>query len=266
MAGPCPGHLDSWGKPCEPSAPTHADSSMAPNETPPDKSRWSGFVRGMRLGLPVAPGIMAFGVVVGAAAARQGLTFVQSLAMNFLVCSGIAQLVALEIWPAVVTWGAVLTVAVLAAVVGARLFLMSVSLRPWLGQRPAWQAYSALFFLTDATWLIAMRYRAEGGSDAAVYFGAASAIMAAWLVATGAGYFVGSFITDPTKYGLDLVMPAFFAAMLVPLWSGPRRAWGWAVAGIVAVAVERLVPGWWFIAAGSIVGAVVGGYLDGQHE
>ena len=240
---------------------------MAPIETPPDKFHWSGFVPGMRLGLPVAPGIMAFGVVVGAAAARQGLTFVQSLAMNFLVCSGIAQLVALEIWPAVVTWGAVLTVAVLAAVVGARLFLMSVSMRPWLGQRPAWQAYSALFFLTDATWLIAMRYRAEGGSDVSVYFGAASAIMAAWLVATGAGYFVGSFITDPTKYGLDLVMPTFFAAMLVPLWTGPRRrAWGWAVAGIVAVAVERLVPGWWFIAAGSIVGAVVGGYLDEQHE
>src|SRR5215475_4855481 len=91
-------------------------------------------------------------------------------------------------------------------------------------------------------------------------------IMAAWLVATGAGYFVGSFITDPMKYGLDLVMPAFFAAMLVPLWTGPRRAWGWAGVGIVAVAVERLVPGWWFIAAGSIVGAVVGGYLDGQHE
>jgi predicted branched-subunit amino acid permease len=62
-------------------------------------------------------------------------------------------------------------------------------------------------------------------------------------------------------------MPAFFAAMLVPLWwTGPRRAWGWAVAGIVAVAVERLVPGWWFIVAGSIVGAVVGGYLDEQHE
>jgi membrane protein implicated in regulation of membrane protease activity len=54
--------------------------------------------------------------------------------------------------------------------------------------------------------------------------------------------------------------------MLVPLWTGPRRAWGWAIAGIVAVAVERLVPGWWFIVAGSIVGAVAGGYLDEQHE
>lgn len=61
-------------------------------------------------------------------------------------------------------------------------------------------------------------------------------------------------------------MPAFFAAMLVPLWTGSRRAWGWAVAGIVAVAVERLVPGWWFIAAGSIVGAVAGGYLDEPNE
>jgi predicted branched-subunit amino acid permease len=112
---------------------------------PPDKSRWSGFILRMRLGLPVAPGIMAFGLVVGAAAARQGLTFLQSLAMNFLVCSGIAQLVALEIWPAVVTWGAVLTVAVLAAVVGARLFLMSVSMRPWFGQRPATGLLGAVF-------------------------------------------------------------------------------------------------------------------------
>src|SRR5215475_16048116 len=156
---------------------------MTSVEMPPDKSHWSGFIRGMRLGLPVAPGIMAFGVVVGAAAARQGLSFFQSLAMNFFVCSGIAQLVALEIWPSILTWSAVVTVALLAAVIGARLFLMSVAMRPWLEQRPAWQAYAALFFLTDASWLIAMRYRAEGGADIAVYFGAATAIMAGWLAA-----------------------------------------------------------------------------------
>jgi len=29
---------------------------------------------------------------------------------------------------------------------------------------------------------------------------------------------------------------------------------------------ERLIPGWWFIVAGSIVGAVAGGYLDEQTE
>ena len=132
-------------------------SAMTASEPLPAKSVWSGFRLGMRLGLPVVPGIMAFGLVVGAAAARQGLSFVQSMAMNFLVCSGIAQLVALEIWPAVLSWGVIITIALLTAVVGARLFLMSVAMRPWFGQLPAWQAYAGLFFLTDATWLIAMR-------------------------------------------------------------------------------------------------------------
>jgi predicted branched-subunit amino acid permease len=209
---------------------------------------------------------MAFGLVVGAAAARQGLSFLQSMAMNFLVCSGIAQLVVLEIWPHILTWSVIVTIILLTAVVGARLFLMSVAMRSWFGRVPAWQAYAGLFFLTDATWLIAMRYRAEGGGDTAVYFGAATAIMAAWLAATGIGYFLGGFIVDPARYGFDLVMPAFFAAMLVPLWAGARRAWGWIIGGIVAVAVERLAPGWWFIVAGSITGAVAGGLLDEQVE
>ena len=158
---------------------------------------------------------------------------------------------------------AAIGVAIFAAVIGARLFLMSVAMRPWLGQRPAWQAYTALFFLTDATWLIAMRYRAEGGRDIAVYFGAVTAIMAGWLAATSIGYFLGGFLVDPARYGLDLVMPTFFAAMLVPLWAGARRACGWIVAGIVAVVVEGLVPGWWF--AGSITGAIAGGYFDEQN-
>jgi predicted branched-subunit amino acid permease len=62
--------------------------------------------------------------------------YFQSLAMNFFVCSGIAQLVALEIWPSVLTWSAVVTVTLLAAVIGARLVLISVAMRlprdtPW---------------------------------------------------------------------------------------------------------------------------------------
>lgn len=221
---------------------------------------------GLRLGLPVTPGIMAFGLVVGAAAARQGLSFLQSLTMNFLVCSGIAQLVVLETWPPVLTWSVIVTITLLTAVIGARLFLMSVAMRPWFGQLPGWQAYAGLFFLTDATWLIAMRYRADGGADAAVYFGAATVIMAGWLASTAIGYLAGGLISNPARYGFDLVMPAFFAAMLVPLWAGPRRASGWIIGGVVAVAVEHLVPGWWFIVAGAIAGAVAGGYLDEPEE
>ena len=87
--------------------------------------------------------------------------------------------------------------------------------------------------------------------------------MAGWLAGpTVAGYFLGASIGDPHRFGLDLVMPAFFAAMLVPLWQGPRRAVGWIVAGVVAVVVAAPRAGCWFILAGALAGALAGGYLD----
>jgi predicted branched-subunit amino acid permease len=222
----------------------------------------AGFRHGLRLGLPVTPGVIVFGLIVGAVAERQGLSFFQNLAMNLFVFSGVAQLVALEAWPQVFTWGAIATLALIAAMVGARLFLMSVSMRPWFGQLPPWQSYPGLYLLTDASWLIAMRYHGEGGRDPAAYYGAAIIITLGWILGCVIGYFLGGFVVEPKKYGLDLVLPVFFAAMLVPLWAGPRRAIGWAVAGAVAVTVERLVPGWWFIIAGALCGALAGGFLD----
>jgi predicted branched-subunit amino acid permease len=62
------------------------------------------------------------------------------------------------------------------------------------------------------------------------------------------------------------VLPVFFAAMLVPLWSGARRAIGWGVAGIVAVAAQEVLPGYWFIIIGAVSGALVGGLLDESRK
>ena len=54
--------------------------------------------------------------------------------------------------------------------------------------------------------------------------------------------------------------------MLIPLWqNAPRRAKraiGWIVAGVVALAVEHLVPGWWFIIAGAVAGAIAEGFAS----
>src|SRR3569833_1226996 len=125
---------------------------MSTFDSATDKPHWSwqGVWVGFRRGLPVAPGIMVFGLVVGAAAARHGISGIENFAMNLLICSGIAQLAALEIWPSTMTWAAVASLSLLAAVIGARMFLMSVSMRPWFGQLPKWQAYLGLFFLAAA--------------------------------------------------------------------------------------------------------------------
>jgi predicted branched-subunit amino acid permease len=140
--------------------------------------------------------------------------------------------------------------------------LMGTSLRPWFGRLPAWQTYPALFFFNDTSWLIATRYHAEGGRDAGVYLGSTALIVVGWMLAVWLGYVLGGFVADPARYGLDMVMPVFFAAMLVPLWKGRRRASGWVVAAVVALLVQHFVPGWWFIIAGSLAGAFAGAFLD----
>lgn len=236
---------------------THPDESARA----PHLSR-AGFEFGAQLALPVLPGMIAFGLAVGATAARKGFSFLDNFLMNLFVYAGMSQLVVMESWPERFSALALAGLALLCATVNARMLLMSASLQPWLRGLPHWQIYPGLHILTDPSWLIAMRYRAERGTDAGVFFGASTVLAFAWMGAIMAGYLAGALIADPRRYGIDLVMPIFFAAMLIPLWAGARRSIAWLVAGAVALLVQHLVGGWWFIVAGAIAGSIAGGFLD----
>src|SRR5689334_21119918 len=61
---------------CKAMTSDYSDQSASPRWTLP------GFNLGMRLALPVLPGMMAFGLAVGATAARKGLGFTDNLLMN----------------------------------------------------------------------------------------------------------------------------------------------------------------------------------------
>jgi predicted branched-subunit amino acid permease len=107
-----------------------------------------------------------------------------------------------------------------------------------------------------------MRYRDHGGADATFYLGGGIVLYFTWMVAAVPGFLLAEQLTDPRKYGVDLVMPAFYAAMLVPAWKGPRRAIPWVVSGVVALIVHWLAAGWWFIIAGALSGAITAGFMD----
>lgn len=236
--------------------------TTSPEHIAPPPWTLAGFHLGARLALPIMPAMMAFGLAVGATAARKGLSFVDNLLMNAFVYAGMSQLIAMEAWPEQFTTGALVALIVLCVTVNARMLLMSAALYPWLGTSSPWRIYPTLHVLTDPSWLIAMRYRAGGGSDPGVFLGSSVVLATAWIAATGLGHVGGMLIADPRRYGIDLVMPIFFAAMLIPLWRGGRRAIPWAVAGATAVAVQQLAGGWWFIVAGAVAGSVVGGLID----
>src|SRR5262245_2663630 len=223
---------------------------------------FAGFRLGAMMALPIIPGMLAFGLAVAATPARKGMGFIDHLLMNLFVYAGMSQLVALDAWPERFGAATVASLAILCAIINARLLLMSATLQPWLGGLPRWQIYPSLHLLTDPGWLIAMRYRADGGSDVGIYYGSSIVLFLTWIAAIVAGYLMGGLVADPSRFGIDLVMPIFFAAMLVPLWRGARRGIAWLVAGAVSLVVYYALGGWWFVVAGAIAGSVAGGFLD----
>ena len=240
---------------------------MSPDpNTPPAVQEAPITAAGMMLGLRkvsvLMPGIVVFAVTFGAAAAAKGLSFFEAMLMSGFVYAGVAQLVSLELWRPEWSWGAIAGIAVVTATVNARMVLQGASLQPWFAKYPKTLNAFHLFFFTDASWLIGTRYQAEGGRDLGVLVGAGLGLWLVWVIATGGGYTLGALVSDPRRYGIDLVMPIFFAAMIVPLWRGKRGMVPWVVAGLVALVTARLVDGYAFIIVGSLAGAITGAFRD----
>jgi predicted branched-subunit amino acid permease len=222
----------------------------------------SGCLRGARHTLPLLPGIVVFAGAFGAAAVQKGLSLGQALGLSAFVFAGASQMVALELWREAWTPAATLAIVALTGVINARMILMGAAIQPWLSTQPVLRTALNLFFLTDANWLIGVRHRAEGGRDVGVLFGAGVTLWVVWVLATLPGYLVGALVADPQRFGLDLVMPIFFAAMLVPFWKGWRPARPWAIAGAVALLVHAVTPGYAFIIVGALAGAAAGAVLE----
>lgn len=226
----------------------------------------AGCLLGARLTLPVLPGVIAFAAAFGTVAVQKQLSLAETVFMSFIVLAGASQMVALELWRepiglplAAAIWGVV-------GAVNLRLVLMGAALRPWLGTVPAGRIYPALFVLTDSNWVIALRHHAEGGRDWGVLVGSGLTLWVVWTAATLPGYLFGALVDDPKRWALDLVMPAFFVTMLVPLWRGPVRSAPWLVSAAVASATWALVPGYWFIVTGALAGSLTGALAPVEGE
>lgn len=219
---------------------------------------------GLLRALPLLPGTAMLGAAVTALAAQKGLTLGEAVVMNTFVYSATAQFLAAEAWIHPMTLNGVVTLAALTLVANMRYVLVGASLRPLFGGLPGWQVYPLLCITADSSWLITIRAHAEGRRDAGVFAAACVSIWLAWVVAAVPGYMFGAWIANPRAVGLDLVMPAFFVALLVPLWRGWRAAISWAIAGLVALAASMYLPGWWFLILGAVAGSAAAGFVDDE--
>lgn len=241
---------------------------MSPPDSKPDSMaadpKWTltAFREGAVSVLPFLPGLAAFAMAYGAIAARKGFTFFEALLMTGTVFAGVVQMIVLESWPEIFTVSAIAGIVALTALLNARYIMIGATMRPLLGGEPASKVYPTLFFLVEPAWIVSLRYHANGGRDPAYFLGAGVALYINWIVTTIPGYLAGASVGNPQSFGLDLVMPAFFVAMLVPMWRGVRRSWNIIVGAAVAIITVYAFGGFWYVLAGAIAGAIAGAFND----
>ncbi|MCC6467845.1 MAG: AzlC family ABC transporter permease [Alphaproteobacteria bacterium] len=215
---------------------------------------WRGFRAGLRgAGTPAAGGFV-FGVAFGLLASQVGLSLGTAVLMSMMVYSGTAQFVSLQAWGDPIPVAAICG-AILAA--NARYILLGASVRPWFSGVSWTKAYPSLFLLSEANWAPTLRERLEGRLDGAYMVGCGVVLYVSWTAATALGHALGRAISDPRALGLDFVLPAFFIVVAVAVWRGRRDVLPLLVAVAVALAVDRFVPGHWYILAGGLAGSAV---------
>ena len=237
---------------------------MTPPEQPHPAPRWTfaAFRSGAIAMLPFVPGITGFAMAYGTVAARKGMTLFEALLMSATVFAGVVQMVVLDSWPGTLSFAAIVGILALAALVNARYLMIGATLRPLFGGEPARKVYPTLFFLVEPNWLMSLRYYSKGGRDPAHMLGGGVAMYLTWVTMAVPGFIAGAAVGNPKQFGIDLVMPAFFVAILVPLWRGPRRSYGLIVGGLAAFATDFLFGGFWYLIVGALAGCLAGVFND----
>lgn len=205
------------------------DSRAAP--TPDvEEASWR---EGLKEGMPTLFGIGAWGLVVGIAMVKTGLTVPQALAMTLLVFAGSAQLASL---PLILAGAPIWVIFLTATVVNLRFVIFSALLAPHFSHLPWKQRFALGYVAGDMTVaLFLQRYPSEDWQAGKLSYlkGLLYPNWAAWQVGSIAGIFLGSAV--PPEWELGFAGTLAIVCIMVPLIAGRAAAVGVAVASVVAV-------------------------------
>jgi predicted branched-subunit amino acid permease len=113
-----------------------------------------------------------------------------------------------------------------------------------------------VFFTADENWALTMGELRSGSDRGAFLLGSGLAIWSFWVVATVVGATAGGVVGDPAQYGLDFALTAVFLIIAVELWEGRSTVAPWGSAAVVAVVIETILPGRWYVLCGALAGAL----------
>lgn len=169
---------------------------------------WLPYRAGVRMALPLAVAVGAFGISFGVLARGAGMGSLAPVVMSVTTFAGSAQFAAVSVLGA---GGGVVAACVAAILLNARYLPIGMSAAGALRGRWPKRVVEAQL-VVDESW--ALSNRGGGRFDRALLLGAGMLLYASWVVGTTLGVLGGNLIGNPNNLGLDAAFPALFLALL----------------------------------------------------
>jgi len=222
------------------------------------------FKRGLKLGIPIFLGYVPVGTAFGILANQYGFSLLAALICSATALAGAGQFIALAV---MVGGGSAIMALIASGVVNLRYVLFSATLSPYLSNvrlRPlSWLAYT----LTDESFAINTADLRAGTATSRSMAGVGVISWIGWIFGTALGWAFGSWIGDPTRFGIDFAMAAMFSALFVALAENPHQVLCGIIAGAlvcamwVASAMGIAIDANWFIIIASLFAATIALFL-----
>ena len=212
----------------------HADAD-ADDVDRPDANAWR---EGLQTGLPTLFGIGAWGMVVGVAMVKSGLTVLQASAMTLIVFAGSAQLASL---PLIAAHAPIWVIFATALAVNLRFVIFSVLLGPHFSHLPLRQRFIYGYISGDVSIaLFLQRYPTATREPGKLSFlkGLMVPNWFAWQIGSLAGIFLGSAV--PAEWQLGFAGTLAILCIMIPLIINSAALCGVLVAALVSVLAHGL--------------------------
>ncbi|MCA9934589.1 MAG: AzlC family ABC transporter permease [Anaerolineales bacterium] len=218
---------------------------------------------GIRAEMPIALGVIPFGLIYGVLALAAGLPPAVAQAMSAIVFAGSAQFIGVQLIGA----GAAIPVLWLTTfVVNLRHLLYSASIAPHTQHLPPRWRWLLAYLLTDEAFVVAILHYNNQERPLAhkhwYFLGAGLTLWTTWQISTAVGIFLGAQV--PASWSLDFTLALTFIGLVIPaLRERPHLA-----AAITAGIVALLTFAWPYklgLIAAALCGIAVGTALEARQ-
>ena len=250
---------------------------MSSRGTDPVCLTMHGVQSGVRSMAAIAVFVVPYGLAFGVAAIEGGIPVGQAVAMSIFMFSGAAQFAALDLWSS----HSLLSLLLVVLAVSTRHIVLGASLSPWINQLPRRKRLLSLMVLSDPNFADSFMAFQRTENDIGRLVGGGLILWAAWVIGTLSGALIGAQFGDLDRFGMDVLMPCYFAAMILAQWldqgpdqrleQGPHqeaRRWRMMQTIFPAIAAMlvtlfglQILPEGWNIIMAALAGGAVGGFL-----